>query len=396
MSKFSFMAVVSMAVIVALCITFGCSLNRQSSSVSSNQPAYQLQLANTGVDGAVDRSPFYKGLTDGQVLDVIRQHAKFTSPPPSNDKRGNFGSWDLVFETSGSTNGFDQVLGVNGPTLGAAANAYALYTLDFNVTMQDLVDSGFWPYKVFPAGVDLSQNIDPGTWESISGSPDFLSELPGTAKWLLITKAAILTYYFEAIDVSQSSKELETQLTTNMNPKFFWNPFKARQMMQGPSLGDYMSGHIGDYLHRYEEQPNSYNLSIPVLNLSDMSHAPMGGADNSHMAMSESPAKGTSDTLSCCPSVSFADHGTGGQSQSTQICCACGEAMQCCDITWKYNCEWWSTGCRVLIGCVDCGTTDPQLTMGRLVVDQEDAPTSYALCVLQRLPIWDRAVLNVC
>ena len=182
-----------------------------------------------------------------------------------------------------------------------AAKYYAIATLDNQVSLRDLVDSGFWPYDTFPPSLDLSEtlydfprNIEcnlvympdhpaqgsmPATPARMTGS---LAPLLGTREWLLWRKAEILNQAHAELYFNPSRAFLPRQgvdaSQTDILPRFaaFWtNPLAAdaagvpAPLTFGQSAGQLSAVDVNLLRPQFEGLRVSYSQQVPLLNLAD-------------------------------------------------------------------------------------------------------------------------------
>jgi hypothetical protein len=183
---------------------------------------------------------------------------------------GEWRCWKLRLDSSGLEVDPGTIPG--GQALPAAATLYALDTGDFDVSLRDLADGGYWPYA-FPAGTDLDRRIlsSDSTILTCTALGDcwWLDNL-GTADWRAAAKAQILLHYAAALnnylaaafpsyaayggepaleqaahseaawtkaklDATQGARSVVEQPL----PAFFTNPYTGQPMLESAAPGDY-------------------------------------------------------------------------------------------------------------------------------------------------------------
>jgi hypothetical protein len=183
-----------------------------------------------------------------------------------------------------------------------AAKYYAIATLDNQVSLRDLVESGFWPYDTFPAALDLSEtlyafprNIEADIYYSsgtAASGPDgqplparfsgSLATMLGSREWLLWRKAEILNeahaeLYFEpARDfVPREGVDARQQ---DVLPRFaaFWaDPLAADEagvmpeFTFGRQAGQLSLVDVNLLRPQFEGARLSYRQQVPLINLAD-------------------------------------------------------------------------------------------------------------------------------
>lgn len=173
-------------------------------------------------------------LTTEQRLEILREHTyepEFTWTMPAV----------ISFEQEGDGRQYlhdDRVSGSNA--LAIAATCYAASTLDFEVTMHDLMDGGFWPWDWYPEGIDPDMPFGnfgvAGT--DISGIEylEWIVLNRDDPRWVIDARYNILRASYELLyreEMADSYAELERL------PQFWYNEIEDRPMQESEMDGDY-------------------------------------------------------------------------------------------------------------------------------------------------------------
>jgi hypothetical protein len=178
---------------------------------------------------------------------------------------GEWRCWRLQLDKAGPEADLGALPG--GQALPAAATLYALDRLDFDVSLRDLAEQGYWPYA-FPAGTDLEQRIQRSDTALLGctalGNSWWLDNL-GTAEWHAAAKAQILLHYAAALNsflgpafaadyAPAAAPGAATGRTSGPTTAgtgaeipqlpleaFFVNPYTGKPMEERDSPGDYQS-----------------------------------------------------------------------------------------------------------------------------------------------------------
>ena len=194
--------------------------------------------------------------------------------------------------------------------LALAAYYYALATADTQVSLRDIVDSGFWPYDTFPTWLDLTETLyDFNRYEDIGlgyGPGAVMNGVPqpaqwygqlstdlGTPQWLLWRKAEILNQVHAELFFNPRAEYVPKQgidpESEDLLPKFaaFWvNPVasaaagKPVAFTYGPVLGQLSALDVNLLRPLYEGAHIRYAQQVPLINLADKMQHAAGGQPN--------------------------------------------------------------------------------------------------------------------
>ena len=124
--------------------------------------------------------------------------------------------------------------------LAVAATWYAASTLDFDVTMHDLMDNGFWPWDWFPVGLDPDMPF--GNF-GVSGTDICGRELlewivlnRDDPRWVMDARYTILRASYELLYREQQIENFDALVRL---PQFWFNELEGRSMLEGDADGDY-------------------------------------------------------------------------------------------------------------------------------------------------------------
>ncbi|MCB1217910.1 hypothetical protein KDL44_10980 [bacterium] len=190
----------------------------------------------TSMSGAPSAEEQYSesGLTTEQRLEILREHTyepEFTWKMPAA----------ISFEQDGDDRQYlhdERISGSNA--IAIAATCYAASKLDFEVTMRDLMDNGFWPYEWFPEGID--PELPFGNF-GISGTDisgiEYLEWIVlnrDDPRWVMDARYNILRASYDLLyreEMADSYAELERL------PQFWYNEIEDRPMQESELDGDY-------------------------------------------------------------------------------------------------------------------------------------------------------------
>jgi hypothetical protein len=169
----------------------------------------------------------------------------------------------------------------SGPTLQLAASYYAMYTGDFDVSLNDLLNTGFWPFATFDEAL-LDQRVHSF---SEAGMIVFeLEQMPESIRdssFLLNSRLKILTdfyrrYFYESdtkLDPVDASRVVKDRVQS-----FWMNPVTSKEMTESTELGDFRSVSLAIYNPYGAEQ--DYDILVPLINVRvGSSMQPLGGGD---------------------------------------------------------------------------------------------------------------------
>jgi hypothetical protein len=140
-------------------------------------------------------------------------------------------------------------------SLGYSVQFYALWTGDYDVTIQDIWDAGLMPYAV-----EDSLDYQRGLKNSTAFDKWALYRI-GSASWLAMARASILQQWIGDIDPGLHEADLIR------NPAFWVNPYTGAEMAPGPLPGDLFFNEVtigedGGISSRYAEKPGPNTIPI--------------------------------------------------------------------------------------------------------------------------------------
>jgi hypothetical protein len=129
--------------------------------------------------------------------------------------------------------------------MGVAARAYALLTGDFQVTVEDIVVAGLWPYETF-AETDMKKSIHNGSsclsiQHTDSGMYSLIDGGIGSAGWVTSEKADILLYALKGwiTECNEGKIDLSRRTEPRRILRFWESPYSGNQMVAGDAPADY-------------------------------------------------------------------------------------------------------------------------------------------------------------
>ena len=315
----------------------------------------------------------------GPPSNIMREHLFRANTPFS------FGTY-ITFDENGTRAPIERIPAKEA--LSVAANYYVIVSEDFSVSIQDLLDSGYWPYDIFPddcdrlsllynypstRGLDLDETYSGAVFDNI-GSPD----------WILYAKNDILNsfhgeYYFD-VDLRP---ELD-DLAPRRNAAFWINPISGNPMKEGSDQGDFSHINVSFLRPSFDSSNAEYQLDVPILNLD--------------------VALPTDDLQSlCCEYERKSQNYAAEHEHKYTWRCYCHglDLYQDCTVKWKYDCSSYASF-WVFVQYVDCNSPVPEGHIKRNCGDHAPDSIVGALCIGQIIsvscttpvncvndPIWD-------
>lgn len=148
----------------------------------------------------------------------------------------------FTYEVTGVPAPWERIPG--GGALKQAAHYYALLTQDYDVSLSDIIEAGFWPYDTFPAGTDLELRLNwpethvLGNWDEVNNCP-LDQSMVGSNRWLIESRASLLAlfytdYYYTIIDtVHERNQEIGARFE-----QFWTNPYTGTLMKPDNGSGE--------------------------------------------------------------------------------------------------------------------------------------------------------------
>jgi len=137
------------------------------------------------------------------------------------------------------------LIGVATPhSLRRAAALYAIQSGEITISVQDVIDNGYWPFDIFPDGFDYSQKIS--AWDrSIVLSESLVMEI-GSDDWVLRCKDIIVQgfydeyYYFGNLGCPEEATSNVLVIPSQLIPidEFWMNPVSGIEFAYGEKRGD--------------------------------------------------------------------------------------------------------------------------------------------------------------
>ncbi|MCB1187875.1 hypothetical protein KDL29_11975 [bacterium] len=160
-------------------------------------------------------------------------------------------------------------------TIKLAATYYAISTLDFSVSPQELIDSGFWPVTHFPAGIDMHKPLGniPGSSNQSSGKKtyEFMVQGANSPGWLADARRDILLGWYHDQDFEELVRDFDSY---ELAPAFWTNPYTGKAMQESDQPGDFEQIDAEQYRIVYRTQAvldlvGNAELKLPLMNYVD-------------------------------------------------------------------------------------------------------------------------------
>ncbi len=157
------------------------------------------------------------------------------------------------------------------PVIVQAAWAYALDSGDYRISLRDIVDSGFFPYGVIPAGLDWDACIKAHSNEADLSYMD-LTEI-GSDEWLVRQKSSILwmfyTYYYYPTAYGGFDPNFEASLPDKLPryEKFWVNPYTDKPATTDDESGGLHEVQLGlfrDSTSPYATDEERAAIAVPM------------------------------------------------------------------------------------------------------------------------------------
>ncbi|MEZ5337140.1 MAG: hypothetical protein R3F46_02655 [bacterium] len=144
----------------------------------------------------------------------------------------------IQFDTEGS-DPFPEGVREAG-TIKLAATYYAISTLDFSVSPQELIDNGFWPVAHFPAGIDMHKPLGRISMMTnrTSGEKtyEFMVQGANSPGWLADARRDILLSWYHDQDFEELVRDFDSY---ELAPAFWTNPYTGKAMQESDQPGDF-------------------------------------------------------------------------------------------------------------------------------------------------------------
>jgi hypothetical protein len=240
----------SMAVVASVVCLFWAAYTGQNKAQAAEKPA-----AKAAVKTKAKATPAKRKTVSAKPLDMSRVKLR---PPVKNPKMPKYPGDDLWsftvvrYDEKGPRVKWETFPG--GPALEIAASNYAILTGDFDVSLKDVIDSGLWPYNIFPKGTDLNGRLygfkafEGIFWDNklkkIAGPQ------PGTPEWWAHVRWRILdqfheNYYYTILD----PVHLRMPKIGERYPAFWTNPDTGKPMKDSKDYGDYSMSDMSEFMH---------------------------------------------------------------------------------------------------------------------------------------------------
>ncbi len=234
--------------LIVTAVIFGCNGTPSSQQNVDAQCSTSAQYSSTPVD---------------QKIAIVKQHIVENLAPPImmikymqyDDQGEPFEYWN-----------YD-----GGRAFQIAAEYYAMYTLDFDVSVGEIVAAGFWPYDLFPADMNYdlrfhTNPLDVAQLTTDSVNPNMLKL--DEQEYLLRAKDDILQWFHRCyfFEVEQQHDITAKELASKRIAEFWINPLSGELMQERPGLGDYQYYDLMSFACCAAKNKFDYSLQIPAIN----------------------------------------------------------------------------------------------------------------------------------
>jgi len=118
--------------------------------------ALAVLLAVSGTALAQDNPPATSQLSEAQRLAIVLEHS-----------HRRIEMFPLQLDLSGPRESIDDKRFLDSQAISLAAHLYAIDNLDFEVTMRELMEHGYWPFAWYPEGLNIDMPF--GNFNTIGG-----------------------------------------------------------------------------------------------------------------------------------------------------------------------------------------------------------------------------------
>ena len=406
--SFLFTATCLVAVIV------GCVSVHQSKNLGDDTPVEAM----SGVVG-LGLNP--EQLTAAQHMDIIEGKV-IKSENPEQPDGCEAETWSrLELAKTGNRVPIEKIPG--GMALGIAATYYAISTLDFAVTLSEVIDSGLWPYDTIPDGIDLDDELyDFPVNEQIINNGDLApGKSIGSPEWRVVAKWHILHCFYDDyfrrnnldrlvladqellkqfVDSDSANSHYYNNVQTNlsgysleelplMNQLFWTNDITGKPAEINTKVkGDFGLRYLSDILFIRDTTNNlNKDILVPDIFLNDLSETSYNywfGYDK-YLAEADEETIKTVSFEWCCFYVEYYKSVAMNQPAETFdwdcVCDACGKVIGYCEYTIGSMNGTWEYWDWKLVGIFPCGDLDEvleQLPPGSNVVARKQGERAPA------------------
>jgi hypothetical protein len=180
------------------------------------------------------------------------------------------GAHFLRLDSDGTQAPFESIAA--GYTLDVAAMYYAIASGDFSVSIQDVVDGGYWPFNEFPEGLNYDTRIY-GCAEQRAlrvdenGQGGIFEEI-GSPEWVLRARADILRTYYTNYYYGQPDQTHDRSRPLSSFITGFWtNPLNGEPMKLGGARGDFSNVPVDDFSLNPGYQRAEFAFAVPHVNV---------------------------------------------------------------------------------------------------------------------------------
>lgn len=345
--------IVTTMVVIIIVVLIGCNTGKRLPTDQNDREA--KDGSDSIVLAANPVGPDGQPIIDEQYrLEVLEKHSWVIEGL-------YFGGPIILYEKSGPRLPMEEIPG--GIALEPAAAFYAILTLDFDVSLRDVVEAGLWPYDVFAEESFLDMKLyDFPMQVPVAYGPGFnlaVKENVGSPEWYMRCRNDILQCFYREYYYNNQGLEYEP---TNIpgEPYFkFWDfePLPADSFgLDGKFLGEVTSVPVERFRNAFHAKAPHLDfevLWIPYISI-DKSGSP-STQDNPTTVPSDKIASASAD---CCLFMARSEsYMFGEKGLKQEICCDCNKGTPwCCEWTWDYTGAWGREWYEY-VECVDCDTT---------------------------------------
>lgn len=243
------------AVALVLLVLLGCA---GSKLLNSNKEQSQNEGNTDSPDPAILAAYDTESMALDAKLEILKAHCW------QPDEASLAGGWYVSFEENGQRAPIEDIP-CNG-ALEVAAAAYASYTLDFDVSLRDIIDAGYWPFDVIDPSVNLDDKLfDFRIQQAIALGADFntIWQFPiGSDEWIIECKERILTEFYRNYYYPTGTTELVPELDASIIDEFWFNSIADRPMNSSDLDGDIILIPLKNYWMPGDSRKLEYDLNV--------------------------------------------------------------------------------------------------------------------------------------
>lgn len=340
--------ILSVFLLCAVCLGFACT-GRNSDELATASNISPAPADATGTAFAPGLTLASQDVTPEKRVELIKEHVVLLELRPISI---------LKLEDKGERAPIETIHG--SKALQMASMFYCYSTLDFSVSVDEIVKSGFWPFDEFPSGLDRDSLLY-----------DFSNYIPALAsdhelaygndvnspRWLTSVRKEILEKYYYSI---RNMDDPAAVLNFSRVPEFWINPYSNLPMKASDSPGDYVKRSLHEIVNSV---PGVRLIDVPTeIQVDCINHSIQGfetlsnqvgsvssiGQSEEKLALGNAPnpcatysssfeSKNLSDAGDkCCVYQRKTEIETDTYNHELEWCCRCTDTTNhCCTFTWS-------------------------------------------------------------